>query len=113
MSRVSQNLDRVRVTFDDDNLVANAGLLLPATLVERLDVEALISQRGTTRFVNELVARARRDDRTRKLTIRFDAGFWSNATLLNLTRLDVRYTMAIRTSVSAVHNAIEGIADEA
>ena len=42
MSRVSQSLDRVRVTFDDDNLVANAGLLLPATLVDRLDLEALI-----------------------------------------------------------------------
>ena len=43
MSRVSQSLDRVRVTFDDDNLVANAGLWLPATLVERLGVEALIN----------------------------------------------------------------------
>ena len=43
MSRVSQTLDRVRVTFDDDNLIANAGLLLPATLVNRLDLEALIN----------------------------------------------------------------------
>ena len=43
MTRVSQSLDRVHVTFDDDNLVANAGLLLPATLTERLDVEALIN----------------------------------------------------------------------
>ena len=43
MSRVSQSLDRVRVTFDDDNLVANAGLLLPATLIEQLGVEALIN----------------------------------------------------------------------
>ena len=42
MRRVSQSLDRVRATFDDDNLVANAGLLLPATLVERLGVETLI-----------------------------------------------------------------------
>jgi hypothetical protein len=260
VSRVSQSLDRVRATFDDDNLVANAGLLLPATLVERLDLEALIdatvrldgrvggaspgrkvltlmntmlaggshidhadmlragasesvvshrvmapstlgtflrsfsfghvrqleavndiarqrawtvgtapgalvidvdsticevagkqkqgaafgythvlgyhpllatiagtgeilhgrlrkgsanTQRGTKRFVNELVARARRDDASRELTVRFDAGFWSNATMLNLTRLDVRYTMAIRTSVSAVHTAIVGIADDA
>ena len=43
VSRVSQTLDRIHVTFDDDNLVANAGLLLPATLVERLGVEALIN----------------------------------------------------------------------
>ena len=31
MTRVSHPLDRVEVIFDDDNLVANAGLLLPAT----------------------------------------------------------------------------------
>ena len=260
MSRVSQTLDRIHATFDDDNLVANAGLLLPATLVERLGVESLINstvrldgcvggampgrkvltlmntmlaggshidhadmlragasksvvshrvmapstlgtflrsftfghvrqleavndivrqrawaagtapgalvvdvdsticevvgklkqgaafgythvlgyhpllatiagsgeilhgrlrkgsantQRGTKRFVNELVARARRDDRTRELTVRFDSGFWSNDTMLNLSRLDVRFTMAIRTSVSAVQTAIAGIADDA
>ena len=260
MSRVSQTLDRIHATFDDDNLVANAGLVLPATLVERLDLELLINstvrldgrvggampgrkvltlmntmlaggshidhadmlragatesvvshrvmapstlgtflrsftfghvrqleavndivrqrawaagttpgalvvdvdsticevvgkakqgaafgythvlgyhpllatiagsgeilhgrlrkgsantQRGTTRFVNELVARARRDDQTRKLTIRFDSGFWSNATMLNLNRLDVRFTMAIKTSVGAVQTAIAGIAHDA
>jgi hypothetical protein len=71
------------------------------------------TQRGTKRFVNELVARARRDDRTRKLTIRFDAGFWSNATMLNLNRLDVRFTMAIKTSATAVQTAIATIPDEA
>jgi hypothetical protein len=260
VSRVSQTLDRVRVTFDDDNLVANAGLLLPATLIDRLDLESLVNdtvrldgrvggaspgrkvltlmntmlaggshidhadmlragatesvvshrvmapstlgtflrsftfghvrqleavndvarqrawaastapgalvvdvdpticevtgkqkqgaafgythvlgyhpllatiagtgeilhgrlrkgsantQRGTNRFVNEMVARARRDDPTRALTARFDAGFWSNATMANLTRLDVRYTMAIRTSVAAVQTAIAGIDDDA
>ena len=259
MSRVSQTLDRVHVTFDDDNLVANAGLLLPATLVERLGLEALINnmvcldgrvggaspgrkvltlmntmlaggshidhadmlrsgaseavvshrvmapstlgtflrsfsfghvrqleavndlarqrawaagtaagalvvdvdsticevvgkqkqgasygythtlgyhpllatiagtgeilhgrlrkgsantQRGARRFVNELVARARRDDPDRDLTVRFDAGFWSNDTMVNLTRLDVRFTMAIRTSVGAVQRAIGTIGDD-
>ena len=43
MSRVSHSIDRIDATFDDDNLVANAGLLLPATLVERLDLEPLIN----------------------------------------------------------------------
>jgi hypothetical protein len=43
VSRVSQTLDRIHATFGDDNLVANAGLLLPATLVERLELEALIN----------------------------------------------------------------------
>ena len=33
MSRVSRGLDRIEVSFDDPNLVANAGLLLVATLV--------------------------------------------------------------------------------
>ena len=259
MSRVSQTLDRVHVTFDDDNLVANAGLLLPATLAGRLNLEALIdttvhldgrvggaspgrkvltlmntmlaggshidhadmlragatesvvshrvmapstlgtflrsftfghvrqleavndiarqrawaagaapaalvidvdsticevvgkqkqgagygythefgyhpllatiagtgeilhgrlrkgsanTQRGTKRFVNELVARARRDDPTRELTIRFDSGFWNGDTIANLKRLDVRYTMAIRTNVDAVQTAIAAIAED-
>ena len=44
MSRVSQRIDRVEVTFDDPNLVANAGLLLVATLTGRLGLEALIDQ---------------------------------------------------------------------
>ena len=258
MSRVSQTLDRVHVTFDDDSLVANAGLLLPAMLVERLGVEVLIdttvnlsgrvggaspgrkvltvmntmlaggshidhadmlragaseqvvshrvmapstlgtflrsftfghvrqleavndvarqrawaagtapsalvidvdsticevvgkakqgtgygythclgyhpllatiagsgeilhgrlrkgsanTQRGTKRFVNELVARARRDDPGRALTVRFDSGFWNNDTIINLGRLNVRYTMAVRTNVSKVQTAIATIPD--
>lgn len=260
MTRVSQTLDRVQVTFDDDNLVANAGLLLPATLTERLGLEALVdatvrldgrvggaspgrkvltllntilvggshidhadvlragateavvshrvmapstlgtflrafsfghvrqleavndlvrqrawamsaapgglvidvdsticevagkskqgagygythalgyhpllatiagtgeilhgrlrkgsanTQRGTKRFVNELVARARRDDKHRELTVRFDSGFWNNDTIINLARLNVRYTMGVRTSVAAVQTAIAGIDDDA
>ena len=42
MTRVSQTLDRIDATFDDPNLVANAGLLLVATLSQRLGLEALI-----------------------------------------------------------------------
>lgn len=44
MRRVSQVIDRVRVTFDDENLVANAGLLLVATLAVRLELEALVDR---------------------------------------------------------------------
>jgi hypothetical protein len=36
-------LDRIVVSFDDPNLVANAGLLLVATLVDRLDLEGLVN----------------------------------------------------------------------
>ena len=43
MSRVSRALDRIVVSFDDPNLVANAGLLLVATVVDRLDLEALVN----------------------------------------------------------------------
>ena len=42
MTRVSHALDRIDATFDDPNLVANAGLLLIATMSERLGLEALI-----------------------------------------------------------------------
>ena len=42
MRPVSHGIDRVEVTFDEPGLVANAGLLLVATLVKRLDLEAVI-----------------------------------------------------------------------
>ena len=40
--RVSHAIGRVGVSFDDPNLVANAGLLLTATVAERLGLEDLI-----------------------------------------------------------------------
>jgi hypothetical protein len=40
---VSRRIDRIEVTFDEPNLVSNAGLLLVATLVARLDLERLIN----------------------------------------------------------------------
>jgi hypothetical protein len=40
---VSRGIDRIAVTFDEPNLVANAGLLLVATLVSRLGLERLIN----------------------------------------------------------------------
>jgi Transposase DDE domain group 1 len=43
VSSVSRRIDRIRVTFDEPNLVANAGLLLVATLVARLDLERLVN----------------------------------------------------------------------
>ena len=48
MTRVSHALDRIDATFDDPNLVANAGLLLVATLSQRLGLETLID--GTVRL---------------------------------------------------------------
>ena len=52
MSRVSRGIDRIDVTFDDPNLVANAGLLLVATVVVRLRLEELIN--ATVRLVGRV-----------------------------------------------------------
>jgi hypothetical protein len=43
--KVSRNLDRVIAVFDDPNLVTNAGLILPATLAEKLGLEALFNEK--------------------------------------------------------------------
>ena len=36
--------DRIRIAFDDHRLVANAGLILPATLALRLGLPQLVQQ---------------------------------------------------------------------
>ena len=43
MTRVSHVLDRLRVSFDDEGLVANAGLLLAATLSARLGIAQVVN----------------------------------------------------------------------
>ena len=52
MTRVSRRLDRVVVDFDDESLVANAGLILTATMAARLDLEVLIN--ATVRLVGRV-----------------------------------------------------------
>ena len=42
--RSSHTLDRLHVAFDDDRLVADAGLLLPATLAHHLGLKALVDE---------------------------------------------------------------------
>jgi PII-like signaling protein len=44
VTRVSHVIDRVEATFDDETLVADAGLIVPATLIVRLGLEALINR---------------------------------------------------------------------
>ena len=44
MLSVSRALDRIRVTFDEPTLVANAGLLLVATLAARLGIDQLVNE---------------------------------------------------------------------
>ena len=42
--RSSHSLDRLDTTFDDDRLVADAGLLLPATLAQHLGLKGLVEE---------------------------------------------------------------------
>jgi DDE family transposase len=44
VSSSSRTIDRFAVTFDDPTLVADAGLILPVTLMVRLGLEALVNQ---------------------------------------------------------------------
>jgi hypothetical protein len=47
------------------------------------------TQRGTKRFVEELIARVRRAGATGQIVARFDSGCWSNETIATLTRADM------------------------
>jgi hypothetical protein len=49
---VSRAIDRIEVTFDDETLVADAGLIVPATLMVRLGLEQLINR--TVRLVGQI-----------------------------------------------------------
>ena len=42
--RVSHSLDRIGVDFDDERLVANAGLIAPASLAQHLGLKALVEE---------------------------------------------------------------------
>jgi Transposase DDE domain group 1 len=52
VSEVSRGIDRIEATFDDPTLVANAGLVVPATLVVRLGLESLVN--ATVRLVGRV-----------------------------------------------------------
>ena len=78
----------------------------------RLRKGAANTQRGTVRFVEELVARVRRAGASGELIMRFDSGFWSNSTLATLERLDVGFTMGVRM-IKSVVSAISAIDESA
>ena len=52
MSRLSRAIDRVEVSFDDETLVADAGLIVPTTLMLRLGLEAVVNR--TVRLVGRV-----------------------------------------------------------
>jgi hypothetical protein len=49
---VPHGIDRVEAIFDDETLVADAGLIVPATLMVRLGLEALTDE--TVRLVDRV-----------------------------------------------------------
>ena len=71
------------------------------------------TQRGTVRFLDELIARVRRAGACGPLTVRVDSGFWSNDTIVALNRLNVRYTMAVRCGTKGIADAISAIDETA
>ncbi|MGH9215568.1 MAG: IS1380 family transposase [Acidimicrobiales bacterium] len=69
--------------------------------------------RGPRRFLDELIARVRRAGATGEIVVRVDSGFWSKDTIATLSRLNVRYTMAVRTNTKGVAEAIAAIDEDA
>jgi Transposase DDE domain group 1 len=84
---------------------ADTGEILHA----RMRMGSANTQRGTKRFVEELVARLRRAGATGEMIMRFDSGYWSGETISVLTRLGVSFTMAVRTGTKALDAAIAAI----
>jgi hypothetical protein len=70
------------------------------------------SQRGTKRFVEELIARVRRAGVTGALTMRTDAGFWSYALIDTLTRLKVTWSITVQINAQ-IRACIDTIGDDA
>ena len=71
------------------------------------------TSRGARRFIDEIVARARRAGATGEIVMRFDSGFWAKDTIAVLARHRVRYTMAVRTNTKGVAEAIAAIDEKA
>jgi hypothetical protein len=69
--------------------------------------------RGARRFIDELIARVRRAGAAGEIVVRVDSGFWSNQTIKTLGRLNIRYTMAVRTNTKGVAEAIAAIDESA
>ena len=86
------NPDRIRIVFDDRRLVANAGLLLPATLARHLGLRELVDRHldlggspgrantalGAAHFLRETVGRVRYGGASGQLTVRADSGFYAH-----------------------------------
>ena len=70
------------------------------------------SQRGHKRFLEELVARLRRNGAAGALTVRADSGFYSWELIDTLTRLKVSWSVTVPLNAS-IRKAIDAIDDDA
>jgi len=84
---------------------ADTGEILHA----RLRKGSANTARGARRFIEELIARVRRAGAAGEVVVRVDSGFWSKDTIATLGRLNVRYTMAVRTNTKRIASAIAAI----
>ena len=71
------------------------------------------TQRGIRRHVWELVARLRRLGVRQRIILRFDSGYQSQATLDELSRLGVSYSMAIHANAKGAKEMVAAIPEEA
>jgi len=78
----------------------------------RMRKGAANTQRGARRFVEELIARARRAGATGEVVVRADSGFWAAKTITTLGRLNVRYSITMPQN-KAVRAAIATIDEDA
>ena len=118
--------DQIQISFDDHRLVANAGLLLPATLARRLGLPQLVQQRldlgnapgrantarGAAHFLRETVGRVRYGGARGQLTVRADSGFYAHSVVSVCRKMDVHFSITIRQHKS-LHNVIETIPEDA
>ena len=132
--------DRIQIAFDDHRLVANAGLILPATLGRHLGLPQLVDRRldlgnapgrantgdvlmarlregrantarGSAHFLRETVGRVRYGGARGQLTVRADSGFYTHAIVAVCREMDVRFSITVRQRQS-LHNLIEAIPEE-
>ena len=114
--------ERIHVAFDDHRLVANAGLILPATLALRLGLGELVARhvdlgdapgrantaRGAAHFLRETLGRVRYAGAKGQLTVRADSGFYTRAIVAVCRKMKVRFSVTVRQHRS-LRSLIEAI----
>ena len=101
--------DRIRIAFDDHRLVANAGLLLPATLARRLGLPELVDRHLD---LGRAPGRANTGDKMMTLVASALAGgFYTHGVVSACRKLKVRFSITVRLRQS-LRDLIEVIPEE-